>query len=126
MKYNGYHNKFVEKAISTQRKRNAAPKQAKGTTSPELINVSIPFIDRLSQALRRIAQTANVRYLFYTPRTLRPAYHIKDSMPATMLTHNVYSVKCQTCDAEYVGETKRAIAVGKKETTKTQYALAKR
>ena len=36
-------------------------------------------------------------------------------MPATMLTHNVYSVKCQTCDAEYVGKTKRAIAVRKKE-----------
>ena len=36
-------------------------------------------------------------------------------MPTTMLTHNVYSVQCQTCDAEYVGETKRAVAVRKKE-----------
>ena len=83
--------------------------------SPEFINVSIALIDRLSQAVRRIARTANVRCLFYTPSTLRSAYHIKDSTPATMLTHNVYSVKCQTCDAEYVGETKRAIAVRKKE-----------
>ena len=70
MTYNGYHNKFIEKAISTQRKRNAAPKQAKGPTSPELINVSIPFIDGLSQAVRRIAWTAIVRCLFYTPRPL--------------------------------------------------------
>ena len=58
MTYNGYHNKFIEKAISTQQKRNAAPKQATGTTLAELINVSILFVDGLSQAVRRIARTA--------------------------------------------------------------------
>ena len=36
-------------------------------------------------------------------------------MPKEKLRNVVYSVKCGTCDNEYVGETQRALGVRKKE-----------
>ena len=36
-------------------------------------------------------------------------------LPKELSTHVVYSVKCKTCKDEYVGETKRALSVRKKE-----------
>ena len=40
---------------------------------------------------------------------------MKDCMPKEKLRNVVYSVKCGTCDSEYVGETQRALGVRKKE-----------
>ena len=40
---------------------------------------------------------------------------MKDCVPKEKLRNVVYSVKCGTCDNEYVGETQRALGVRKKE-----------
>ena len=53
--------------------------------------------------------------MFYTPRTLQSLYCAKDPLPKESSTHVVYSMKCKTCKDEYVGETKRALSVRKKE-----------
>ena len=63
----------------------------------------IPFIDGLSQEVRRVARTAGVRCAFYTPITLGSLYNAKDPLPRGSVTHAVHSVKCKTCDDEYVG-----------------------
>ena len=55
-----------------------------------------------------------VRCAFYTPNTLSSLYNAKDPLPRGSVTHAVYSVKCKTCD-EYVGETRRAVDVRRKE-----------
>ena len=44
-------------------------------------------------------------------------YCAKDPLPKEASTHVVYSVKCKTCKDEYVGETKRALSVRKKDVT---------
>ena len=49
------------------------------------------------------------------PNTLRSLYQAKDSIPQETTTNAVYSVTCKTCDAEYIGETKRAIRIREKE-----------
>ena len=133
---NGYPRKFTQKAISRQLKRGAvnakrADSKDKGTTFeepeasvPKIQTVRIPFVDGLSQEVRRLARKADVRCAFYQPDTLRHLYQAKDRLPAETKTHAVYSVKCKTCDMEYVGETQRALKVRKKNT-KTPFVLDK-
>ena len=77
--------------------------------------VRIPFVEGLSQEVQRVAQSAGVRCVFYTPRTLQSLYCAKDSLPKESSTHVIYSVKCKICKDEYVGETKRALSVRKKK-----------
>ena len=76
----------------------------------------IPYVDGLSQEIRRIARTAGVQCSFFMPNlTLRSLYQAKDSLPQETTTNAVYSVTCKTCDAEYSGDTKLAIRIHEKE-----------
>ena len=75
----------------------------------------IPYIEGVSQELRRIARLAGIRCVFTAPDTLRSVYAVKDPVPKGSQTHCVYSVKCSTCSDEYIGETKRAVDIRKKE-----------
>ena len=68
----------------------------------------IPYIEGVSQELRRIARLAGIRCVFTAPDTLISVYAMKDPVPQGSQTHCVYSVKCKTCDDEYVGETRRS------------------
>ena len=62
-----------------------------------------------------IAQAAGVKCSFRTTNTLRSVYSGKDRLPKDTQTHCIYSLKCGTCEDEYVGETLRAIGVRAKE-----------
>ena len=75
----------------------------------------IPYVDGLSQEIRRIARTVGVGCSFFMPNMLRSLYQAKDSLPQETTTNAVYSMTCKTCDAEYIGETKRAIWIRDKE-----------
>ena len=114
MEANGYPRKFVERNIKKQlkclRKKTAhAPEEEK------MITINIPFINGLSEEVRRVARMAGIRCTFYTPHTLKSLYSVKDALPSDRTTHVVYSVHCDTCDEEYIGETLRALGVRKKE-----------
>ena len=118
MEGNGYPKKFTEKAISRQLRRPAEEKLERVINEPDQPKMEIariPYVDGLSQEIRRIARTAGVRCSFFMPNTLRSLYQAKDSLPQEITTNAVYSVTCKTCDAEYIGETKRAIRIREKE-----------
>ena len=61
------------------------------------------------------ARTAGVRCALFEPSTTRPLYSVKDKLPHDLTTNAIYSIKCKTCDDEYVGETLRALQVRAKE-----------
>ena len=111
---NGYPRRFVEKAISKQLRRRMAPR-VQNQDQSDMKTVRIPFVEGLIQEVRRAAWSAGVCCVFYTPCTLLSLYFAKDPLPKESSTHVVYSVKCKTCKDEYVGETKRALNVRKKE-----------
>ena len=80
----------------------------------KLVTISIPFIEGLSQEIRRIARSAGVRCAFMMPNKMGFLYSNKDRLQPSTATHIVYSVKCK-CDEEYIGETKRAAETRMKE-----------
>ena len=65
----------------------------------------------MSYEVRRIAREAGIRCSFYQPQTLNGLYSVKDRLPSGTQRDVVYSVKCETCQDEYVGETMRALEV---------------
>ena len=83
------------------------------TEAIELETAIIPFINGLSQEIRRIKRTADVRCILSTPNTTRMLYSAKNQLPVENVTHAVYAIRCKTC--EYVGETLRAVSVRCKE-----------
>ena len=120
MVQNGYQRKFVRKAITKQVEKHRKKIHGMSTepTTKEdnvkLVTISIPFIEGLSQEIRRIARSAGVRCAFMMPNKMGFLYSNKDRLQPSTATHIVYSVKCK-CDEEYIGETKRAAETRKKE-----------
>ena len=60
---NGYPRKFVQKAISRQVKSRAARRVQPQQDQSKAVTVRIPFIDGLSQEVRRVARAAGVRWV---------------------------------------------------------------
>ena len=73
MMRNGYPRKFINKVVSSQIKRHTTScvlkRQKQTTNEPCPITVSIPFVEGLSQEVRRIARTTGFRCAFFTPNT---------------------------------------------------------
>ena len=115
MNQNNYPKHFVEKAIEKGMRRRKMPRLLEQELDQGETTAKIPFIDGLSQIVRRIARTAGVRCAFFAPSTTRPLYSVKDKLPHDLTTNAIYSIKCKTCDDEYVGETLRALQVRAKE-----------
>ena len=111
---NGYKRKFVNKVIRRQIRRSERSRtttdENRGKTS-----VQLPFIDGLSQEVRRIVREANIRCTFTAPNTLQKLHNVKDSLPLCSATHAIYSIKCKTCDEEYIGESMRSLDTRCKE-----------
>ena len=102
---------FTEKAISRLFKRPAAGKLERVINEPDQPKMEIariPYVDGVSQEIRRIVRTAGLRCSFFMLNTLWSLYQAKDSLPHKTMTNAVYSVTCKTCDVEYIGERKSA------------------
>ena len=100
MANNGYQPNFIEKAIQKQIKRSVVKRKGEQEEDMRTVTTCILFIDGLSQEIRRIARTADVRCIFSTPSTLRDLYNAKDRLDSDCQTHAVYLVKCKTCRKE--------------------------
>ena len=110
--------KFIEKAVRDQLKKASVPRQSsedEQTNKEEWQASRTPFIEGVSYEVRRIAREAGTRCLFYQPQTLNGLYNVEDRLPSGTQRDVVYSVKCETCQNEYVGWTMRAVEVRTKE-----------
>ena len=112
---NGYKRKFVNKVIRRKIRRSERSRtttdENRGTTS-----VQLPFIDGLSQEVRRIVREVNIRCTFTAPNALQKLHNVRDSLPLCSATHAIYSIKCKTCDEEHIGESMRSLDTRWKNT----------
>ena len=121
MQGNGYPKKSIQRAARDQLKEaSVTPPSSKDskdvdTNKEEWQKARIPFIEGVSYEVRRIARDAGINCLFYQPHTLGGLYNVKNRLQSGTQGDVVYSVKCETCQAKYVGETMRALEVRSKE-----------
>ena len=77
MEGNGYPKQFTEKAISRQLKRPVAGKLERAINEPDQPKMEIariPYVNGLSQKIRRIARMAGVRSSFFILNTWQSLY----------------------------------------------------
>ena len=91
--------------LNNKNKNNNQPAEKE----PELVRrINLPYIQGLSEQLRRTLSQYNIKSTFYTAITLHKILPSpKDPIPKKK--HNIiYKLDCKDCDAVYISESKRA------------------
>ena len=98
-----------------KRCRTLKPKERSEDEHKPLSTTKLPYIEGLSEEIRRILRGFNIRTVFRTIDTLgRILTRVKDPTPPEERPGVIYKIKC-ICGDFYVGETKRTLATRIKE-----------
>ena len=76
----------------------------------------LPYVERVSQTIRRCLEQHSIQTVFKSDTTLRN--HLvrpKDPVPPGRRDGVVYRIPCGECDAVYIGETGRPVQERMKE-----------
>src|SRR5436190_22366147 len=109
---NGYPQSIIKKC-----KRTRPAKTLNETGDKEKHTfMSIPYVQGISEKISRIGRKYNIKTAFRTHNTLRQSLVKTKPKSSVQESKNcVYSIKCNNCPREYVGETKRPLNVRIKE-----------
>ncbi|KAI8507908.1 hypothetical protein Bbelb_141480 [Branchiostoma belcheri] len=113
----GYQNWTFNKALkpSDQSKKT---QKCKPLTNKNKANITIPYVQGVSEKLRRIFQNFNIATNFKPHSTLRQRLvHPKDRPHKGTKANVIYRLKCEepNCNNTYIGETSRPLKVRYKE-----------
>ena len=73
--------------------------------------VTIPYIQSVSEEIRRVLGSVNITTHFRPPGTLRQVlFHPKDKVPKGKKANVIYQVECGQCGEKYVGETQQPLS----------------
>ncbi len=79
-------------------------------------HVTLPYINEITDALRRILQKQNIRVTTKPLKTLQRIFPTpKHQVPPEQGINVVYNIPCSDCSWSYVGETGRSFGTRKKE-----------
>ncbi|XP_072022385.1 uncharacterized protein [Amphiura filiformis] len=79
-------------------------------------HVTIPYARVVSEGLRRVLTKQGIQVHFKPRNTLRELLvSPKDKIRKEERCHTVYNIACQSCNATYIGETKRPLGVRSRE-----------
>ena len=99
MSENGYLKKFVENSIQRQLKIGSMGPDIRKEDSDSSVTARIPYIDGLSQQIRRVACAAGIRCSFTSSTTLEELHNCKDRLDKSHITPAVYYITCATCES---------------------------
>ncbi|KAJ8914169.1 hypothetical protein NQ315_016248 [Exocentrus adspersus] len=111
LKENAYPEGFVEKTLLQIENPPNNNQYRQNPTS----NMTIPYIPRISERLKRLGNEFNIRTTFKTNNTLRSILtHTKPKNKDQNEKNCIYKIPCQ-CGKHYIGETSRPLDVRVKE-----------
>ncbi|KAI8519660.1 hypothetical protein Bbelb_029170 [Branchiostoma belcheri] len=113
----GYQNWTFNKALKPSDKSKKTQK-CKPLTNKKKVNITIPYVQGISEKLRRIFQNFNIATNFKPHSTLRQRLvHPKDRPHKGTKANVIYRLKCEepNCNNTYIGETSRSLKVRYKE-----------
>ena len=104
LKENSYPSSFIRKHSCPTRHRQEVDVRKPRTT------VTLPYINGLSEAVRRILTRLDIKVLFRPLGTHRHMLvHPKDLVPQDQQKGVVYSIPCHICPKVYIGQTGRTL-----------------
>jgi hypothetical protein len=109
------NNGYPAKVISKCKKNRETKANSNVDLNKPAAFISIPYVPKLSEKIRRVARKYNIKTAFKSSNTLRQQLtKVKPKNEEQASKNCVYSIKCE-CEGEYIGETKRPLKVRIKE-----------
>ena len=114
LKKNRYPDGFIDKVIYSFLNNKFAPKPAIPTVPRKQIRIVLPYLGGTSlkikkklQQLFRMIPSHKVAVIFQTTYRMGNMFRFKDRLPQSLMTDFVYSYKCGSCAASYIGRCYR-------------------
>ena len=112
---NGYRKWSFKLPRKKEKKKEDSDKDS---TSAKKFPVALPYVKGLSEQLQRVFKTHDVPTFHKPFNTLRSLLvRPKDKSEKEKQCGLVYSIKCKSCEKEYIGETARSLGTRFKEHT---------
>ena len=104
---NGYKPEFIRQTMRKSAKQVRKTKIAENAnTTDKTLAVTIPYVEDLSESIRRILAPLNIRTAYTTKKIKWSVMKgAKDTIPDTQHPGVVYALGCKDCAKVYVGET---------------------
>ena len=116
MQQNGYPKEFIQRTVNKHNRRKEQLRECPEEEPKQTKSINLPYIQGISEQLKRALNKHNIKATFYTQTTLRSLLtKSKDPIPKEDRNNVVYQLNCKDCEAVYVGETKRTLNVRAEE-----------
>ncbi len=123
LRENNYPKDFLKNCLNPSACRNQ--NNSEGDTSIKGYAVA-PYIQGVTEPIKRILSNCNIKVALKPYLTLGHIFaKPKDPIPTNQKTHAVYSIPCNDCEKEYLGQSKRQFGTRLKEHQKAVSTLNK-
>ncbi len=123
LRENNYPKDFLKNCLNPSACRNQ--NNSEGDTSIKGYAV-VPYIQGVTEPIKRILSNCNIKVALKPYLTLGHIFaKPKDPIPTNQKTHAVYSIPCNDCEKEYLGQSKRQFGTRLKEHQKAVSTLNK-
>ena len=73
--------------------------------------MSLQVKKQLKDIIRSCQKNFKLNVIFNSSKTIKNAFHFKDTLPKHINSKVLYKFKCSTCNNVYIGKTKRDLLV---------------
>ena len=116
LKENGYQESIISKIFKRITNNHSLPQLQQQTQATDIqeeeikMSINLPYVEGISEKLRRILRSHKIRSTFYTENTLRKLLcKPKDQVATEDKSNIVYEIDFSNCEAVYFGESKRSL-----------------
>ena len=99
--------KFFDKMNRVRTPVTTVPKQPFTIVLPYLGSISNKVKRNLRLLTKKHLPSSDITVIFKSPSRLSSVFNFKDKLPAHLLSGVIYKYTCSSCNATYVGKTKR-------------------
>ena len=116
---NGFSFNFIDTYLGKQLRKIMCPNVPKTTVNRAVVYFPISFMGKksfsfknnLTRLLNEFYPQLNIRVIFKPNRTIGSLFKLKDRVPIELQASAIYKYQCGSCNATYIGKSKRQIRV---------------
>ena len=112
---NSYSEKFIDKCVKTFLNKVFIPKRIVQTTEKKQVTIVLFYMCMISTELevklhrtfKQLLPACSLRVIFKISSHMKNYFNFKDKIKRKLRSLLVYNFICNSCNAEYIGKTKR-------------------
>ena len=112
---NGYSEEFLDNCVKTFLNKVFIPKRIIQTAEKKQVTIVLPYMGTISSELKvklhktfkQLLPACDLRVIFKVSLRMKNYFIFEDKIKGELRSLLVYNFKCNSCNAEYIGKTKR-------------------